>query len=1029
MDNSGNLAPTGATTKDSDSAIFHDLSTWSYNCKGITQSFYYIEQNIVNNLVSFLSETWVKPGQNDIIDELFKPIIGQDGQTFSKGGMDNAPSDYIGRPYGGVAFICNHSELFSFQEIPCDSSRSIALKVLDKSNRQIATLIGAYMPYYDKNDCSKTDEFIETLDAIQPIIDEYSLFGPIEFIGDINVQLPSKKQLRRDWFKRSGFNKHSKIMYDFLCSNDLICNDLGYTQDVSYTHFQFANGVYSWIDHVFTTEHPNLIVDHCLIQDHHEDNVSDHLPIRTLLKLKVETDVLLPGSGGDGSRRFPRPNWDNYSVRENFNELVKSDVDEFISDFNFDNISPGSVEALERLNFHIDSFNTCLHAAAAKVSHNKSHKQYKPRHFWCPTLNDLRDRKRFWWRLWCSIGRPREGHVFEVWKQCKKAFRHYFRAKASYSYNIRFSKINSMFLSNKPFWNLLRLKSKRKSILNNDLTGFSDHFKDIMNDKGNLDEDQGQISDFVNRQYDSMKDELMPYSISSDAISKLLSKLKKRSAPGLDGITAEHLTYSSSESVCTFLSKVYSVIISHNIVPNVLKVGVIIPILKKPSLDVSKFKNYRPITLCSIYAKLLELIMLPDCDISESQYGYQKGKGADFCSAMINDLLKIFNSSGSPVYMCSLDAEKCFDSIWHDGLLYKLFPKMTNILWRLLFNWYGSLHALVRINGSDSDIFRVTRGTRQGSVLSPYIFNIFIDDLLRELDQSPCGLRIGNSKFSSLAYADDINTFASNTRDLQHLVDICYDYSRKWRFNFGIDKSKFFISGYKLVELNPSILLGDVKLPVSESIEVLGKIHTRCGSSLDHISERMSKCRQAIFSNGFKNEELCPAVKSHLWKTIGLPSLLYSVCTGPVSRGEMQLLESFQGRIVKSSLYLNKFSRHGYILSSLGIDNISHIIDNQRVNLLRRVFAARPSSYSKLCAEVINSYYTSGVIPKDTLVGHVIQLGLSPIQVAFSNSKIKLDRTQRISDGLSDSISFILKEHIRPGDENHILLQGLTRSF
>ena len=394
-----------------------------------------------------------------------------------------------------------------------------------------------------------------------------------------------------------------------------------------------------------------------------------------------------------------------------------------------------------------------------------------------------------------------------MWKLCKKAFRQYFRAKACDSYNIRFSKINSMFLKNKSFWNLLRLKSKSKNILNNDLRGFSDHFENIMSEKGNLNEEQAHISEFVNRQYDSMKNQFMPYSISSDTIRKLLSKLKKCSAPGLDGITAEHLIHASSESVCIFLSKVYSVIISHNIVPNVLKVGVIIPILKKPSLDVSKFKNYRPITLCSIYAKLLELIMLPDCEISESQYGYRKGKGADFCSAMINDLLKIFNSSGSPVYMCSLDAEKCFDSIWHDGLLYKLFPKMTNIFWRILFTWYKSLHALVRINGKDSDIFRVTRGTRQGSVLSPYIFNIFIDDLLIELEQSPCGLRIGNSKFNSLAYADDINAFASNTRDLQYLVDICYNYSKQWRFSFGIDKSKFFISGYKLVEMNPSIFL------------------------------------------------------------------------------------------------------------------------------------------------------------------------------------------------------------------------------
>ena len=236
----------------------------------------------------------------------------------------------------------------------------------------------------------------------------------------------------------------------------------------------------------------------------------------------------------------------------------------------------------------------------------------------------------------------------------------------------------------------------------------------------------------------------------------------------------------------------YSLILSYNVVPNVLRIGVIIPILKKPSLDVSKFKNYRPTTLCSIYAKLLESIMLPSCEISENQYGYQKGKGADFCSAMICDLLSIFNSSDSSIYMCSLDVEKCFDSIWHDELMYKLFPKMPRVLWRLLFHWYKSLHALVRINGIDGNLFPVTKGTRQGSILSPYIFNIFIDELLKELSDSPCGLRFGTSKFNSLAYADDVNTFASGTKDLQTLVDICYFYSVKWRFSFGIDKTIFY---------------------------------------------------------------------------------------------------------------------------------------------------------------------------------------------------------------------------------------------
>lgn len=1002
-----------------------ELSSWAFNCKGAPQSFDYISNNIKD--INFLSETWVKPGQLDLIEEIFKPVIGENGHFFSKCGMNEAPADYNGRPYGGVSFICKYNDFVSYQEIPCISDRVIALKVLSKSNIQIATVIGVYMPYFDKSTPSKTDEFIETLDSIQPIIDEFGHLGPILFKGDINVQLPARYQIKKDWHKGRGFNRHSKIMYDFLASNDLICQDMMFRQDINYTHFQFANNFYSYIDHVFTSSHVNLVVNDCMIMEHNEDNVSDHLPILTNFMIRLTQSELAPANTLNKSARFPRPNWDNYSIREKFSLIVDEKISE-LSTLDMSNVSPGSEDGLKILNNHIESFNNCLHTAAADLSHSKSHKQYKPKHFWCPFLNDLRDRKRFWWRLWCENGRPRSGHIYDIYKSCKKAFRHYFRSKSCESYNIRFSKLNSQFLQGRPtFWNLLRTRNKKSLSLNNDLSGFTNHYKNVMSEEGDLNPDQNLILNYVNEKYDNIKDEVIPITIDVATVRKHISKLKKRSAPGLDGITTEHLLYASSDSVCALLSRMYSAMLSFNIVPNVLRIGVIIPILKKPTLDVSVFSNYRPITLCSIYAKLLELMMIPECDISEGQYGYRKSKGADFCASMLSDLFSLYNNSGSPVYACSLDAEKCFDSIWHAGLLYKLYSKLNIIHWRFLFNWYSCLTGLVRVNNVDGDVFRITRGTRQGSILSPYIFNVFINDLLLELEESPCGLKIGKHKFNSLAYADDVNTFAAGTSDLQKLVDICFHYSRKWRFVFGIKKTKFFISGYKRLVINPILRLGDVQIPLTDSFEVLGKVFTQDGRSASHILERISKSRQALFGLGFNNEELCPSVKSHIWKSVGVSSLLYSVCTGPISPGELKMLESFQGQMVKSSLYLGKFSRHSKLLDVLGIDSISDMIDSQRLNLLRRVFSAPQSSYSVLCSELISKFYSNNVIPKGTLVGDIIELGYSPIKVAFSNHKIKLDKQTSQPDGLHDSIEYLLKQHIRPNDNNCLLLRELTR--
>ena len=147
------------------------------------------------------------------------------------------------------------------------------------------------------------------------------------------------------------------------------------------------------------------------------------------------------------------------------------------------------------------------------------------------------------------------------------------------------------------------------------------------------------------------------------------------------------------------------------------------------------------------------------------------------------------------MYTCSLDAEKCFDKLWHSALLYKLWGKIPLSHWLLLYKWYAQLKCTIKWNGNFSRVFNVSRGTRQGSILSPLIFNIFIDDLLKQLHSNNNGVRIGGFKCNSFAYADDITLICTTVTGLQTLIDICADYSSRWRFNFGIKKTKCMIYG------------------------------------------------------------------------------------------------------------------------------------------------------------------------------------------------------------------------------------------
>ena len=120
-------------------------------------------------------------------------------------------------------------------------------------------------------------------------MDEYAQLGPVRLVGDLNVQLPRGRKLPKYWTARMGFTPHSAIMYDFLITNNFVCVDFEYEQNLTYTYFQHETNVYTWIDHILNNdEHSqsDQSITRCVIHDYNEQNMSDHLPLSFIVEYK-----------------------------------------------------------------------------------------------------------------------------------------------------------------------------------------------------------------------------------------------------------------------------------------------------------------------------------------------------------------------------------------------------------------------------------------------------------------------------------------------------------------------------------------------------------------------------------------------------------------------------------------------------------------------------------------------------------------------------------------------------------------------
>ncbi len=112
--------------------------------------------------------------------------------------------------------------------------------------------------------------------------------------------------------------------------------------------------------------------------------------------------------------------------------------------------------------------------------------------------------------------------------------------------------------------------------------------------------------------------------------------------------------------------------------------------------------------------------------------------------ALVHGVINYCNTMGYPVYACSLDAEAAFDGIPHCVMVSKLIKVVHDMFWRILVYWYSRLIVQIRWQGALSKPIKISRGTRQGGLSYPFIFNIFYKDMVDIVSHMLYGIKVGS---------------------------------------------------------------------------------------------------------------------------------------------------------------------------------------------------------------------------------------------------------------------------------------------
>jgi hypothetical protein len=390
-------------------------------------------------------------------------------------------------------------------------------------------------------------------------------------------------------------------------------------------------------------------------------------------------------------------------------------------------------------------------------------------------------------------------------------------------------------------------------------------------------------------------------------IKLAIHQLKRGKAAGEDEITAEALK-AGGDPLLQQLHSLLRLIWVTEEIPNTWKRAIVVPIFKKG--DSQECKNYRGISLLSILGKVFMRIIQQRVQkrreqaAREEQAGFRPGRGCCDQIFTLRQLMEERIRCGKPLIVVFIDFAAAFDSVHRPSLWKALAAEGIPVkLIRLLQQVYNGSTSCVRIKNELTNEFPVISGVRQGCVLSPLLFNVVVDAIMRKVFEGRQGVKFGQDQFiTDLMYADDSAIFAENETEATQILHDIKTIAHPFGLKINTDKTKVLSS-----DGSPVIVqLDGVQLEQVNEFKYLGSIiQEQKIASTNDIQTRIGLAATAFGTLTWclwKKRNISIATKMRIYQSLVLSVLLYGAESWTLLQSDIKKLEVFHMRCLRRVL-------------------------------------------------------------------------------------------------------------------------------